>query len=70
MGDSTESSVVEDRGEVRGYPGLYVADGSIIPPALAVNPSLTIGALAERVAFQMIHGREMEMGDPKAPSNR
>ena len=31
-------------------PGLYVADGSIVPGALAVNPTLTIVAMARRVA--------------------
>jgi len=35
---------------VFGYRNLYVADGAIIPGALGVNPSRTIGALAERVA--------------------
>ena len=40
----------------------YVADSSIIPTALFVNPSMTISALAERIAFWMIHGREMELG--------
>ena len=53
----------------QGYPGLYVADGSIIPTALAVNPSMTISALAERIAFWMIHGRELEPGDPQTPAN-
>jgi cholesterol oxidase len=60
MGDSPSSGVVNDRGEVWGYPGLYVADGAAIPGPLAVNPSLTIASLAERVAQWMIHGREAD----------
>ncbi len=48
MADSKEEGVVDHRGEVYGYPGLYVADGAIIPFALGINPSRTIAALAER----------------------
>ncbi len=36
------------------YEGLYVADASIIPTALGVNPSLTISALTLRVASKVI----------------
>jgi choline dehydrogenase-like flavoprotein len=36
------------------YEGLYVADASIIPTALGVNPSLTISALTLRVATKII----------------
>ena len=54
MGDSPEHGVVDHRGEVFGHPGLYVADGAIIPEALGVNPSRTIGALAERIAAIII----------------
>jgi cholesterol oxidase len=69
MGDNERNSVVNHCGEVWGYPGLYVADGSIIPSALSVNPSLTISALAERVAFWIIRGREMEAADGAIPAN-
>jgi len=59
MSDGPGTGVVNDRGEVWGHPGLYVADGSIIPGPLAVNPSLTIAALSERVAHWMVAGREL-----------
>jgi cholesterol oxidase len=50
MGVSPESGVVNHLGEVFGHRNLYVADGAIVPVPLGVNPSRTIGALAERVA--------------------
>jgi cholesterol oxidase len=50
MGDTAEHGVVDHKGEVFGYKNLYVADAAIIPEALGVNPSRTIGALAERIA--------------------
>ena len=58
MGDSPSSSVVDHRGEVWGHPGLFVADASVIPGSLAVNPSLTIAALAEWIAHAMVQGAE------------
>lgn len=70
MSDHPDSGVVNEWGEVWGYPGLFVADGSIVPSAISVNPSATISALAEHVAFHMIHGREMKPEYPDRPSTK
>jgi cholesterol oxidase len=69
MSDDRLEGVVDDRGEVHGYPGLFVVDGSTVPTALARNPTATISALAERAAFLMIHGRELGAEDRDTPSN-
>ncbi|MNT00369.1 Cholesterol oxidase precursor [compost metagenome] len=53
MGDSEEEGFVNMRGEVFGYSGLYVVDGSIIPTSIGPNPSLTIAAMAEYIAEQI-----------------
>jgi cholesterol oxidase len=60
MSDDASTGVVDSLGRVFNdkngkvtYPGLYVADGSIIPTSLGVNPSLTISALAFRIAAQI-----------------
>jgi cholesterol oxidase len=50
IADTAELGVVDARHEVFGHSGLYVCDGSVIPGNLAVNPSLTICAMAERFA--------------------
>ncbi|RLC05036.1 MAG: cholesterol oxidase [Deltaproteobacteria bacterium] len=49
MGDSKENGVVSNKGELFGYPNLYVADGSVVSANLGVNPSLTITALSEHI---------------------
>src|SRR5262249_17782562 len=54
MADSREEGVVDSYGAVWVYPNLYVADGSIIPTALGVNPCMTISALAERIAAHLV----------------
>jgi len=53
MGESPDKSVVDFKGEVFGYPNLFVADGAVVPANLGVNPSLTITALAEYIMEQI-----------------
>src|SRR4051812_12917147 len=50
MGADPDSSVVDPRGAVRGVEGLYVADGSLLPTSVGVNPMMTIIACATHVA--------------------
>ncbi len=53
MGASPETGVVGLNGELFGYPNLYIADGSVVPANLGVNPSLTITALSEYIMSQI-----------------
>jgi cholesterol oxidase len=48
IGADEHTGVVDVRHQVFNYPGLYVADGSVVPTNLGVNPSLTIAAMTER----------------------
>ena len=48
IGRDETDGVVDADHRVFNYPGLYVADGSVIPANLGVNPSLTITAMSER----------------------
>src|SRR5205823_126928 len=50
MGANPRKSVVGPDFQVHDTPGLYVADGSVIPTSPAVNPQLTIMAMATRAA--------------------
>jgi cholesterol oxidase len=53
IGNTAANSVTNHQGEVFGYPGLYIADGSLYPKAPGIAPSMTIAALAERQAELM-----------------
>jgi len=50
MGSTSADSVTDSRGRVHGLPWLRVADASLFPDSLEINPYLTIMALADRVA--------------------
>jgi choline dehydrogenase-like flavoprotein len=46
--------VVDSNLQLHGVEGLYVADGSVVPSALGVNPQITIMALATRLAYHLL----------------
>jgi long-chain-alcohol oxidase len=50
MGSGPVDSVTNAYGQVHGIPWLFVADSSLFPNSLEINPYLTIMALADRVA--------------------
>ncbi|HEY6222993.1 MAG TPA: GMC family oxidoreductase [Gemmatimonadales bacterium] len=50
MGHSAADAVTDAWGRVHGLPWLRVADASLFPDALEINPYVTIMALADRVA--------------------
>jgi choline dehydrogenase-like flavoprotein len=50
MGDDPAQSVVDRNGESHDVKRLFVGDASLVPRTLSVNPSLTIMALATRLA--------------------
>ncbi|RKU20067.1 hypothetical protein C6503_06720 [Candidatus Poribacteria bacterium] len=54
MGDNPHRTVVNFSGESHAVKGLFVADASLFPTSIGVPPTLTIAALAEHIAHQII----------------
>ena len=54
MAESPDLGVDDHPCEVFGYEGLFCIDSSAIPTSLGVNPSLTISAVCERGAEQLV----------------
>jgi cholesterol oxidase len=54
MATSVHDGVVCPTGQVFGYPGFHIADGSVMPGPVGPNPSLTIAALADRFADSLV----------------
>jgi choline dehydrogenase-like flavoprotein len=50
MGADRSNSVVDSHGESHDVKRLYVGDSSVFPRTLSVNPSMTIMAMATRLA--------------------
>jgi len=53
MGKDPDGCVVAPTGETHEIPGLHVADASIFPTSLRVNPMITIMACARRIAASL-----------------
>lgn len=65
--DTSEfAGVVDSFGRVRGVPGLWIADGSVMPGPVGANPSLTIAAFARRAAMKLRDDEDVH-GPPSAP---
>ncbi|MEX2196846.1 MAG: GMC family oxidoreductase [Thermoleophilaceae bacterium] len=69
-----ERGVVDEDLALRGVEGVHVADGSVVPSSLGVNPQITIMALATRLAYHLLgepppeHEPEPEsIARPRAP---
>jgi choline dehydrogenase-like flavoprotein len=55
LGTDPNTSVVDERGAVHGYKGLYVADGSLFPLPSGVNPMISIMGLAHWIGTKIIN---------------
>lgn len=64
MGRHEREGVVDSFGRVYGYPGLSIADGSVMPGPVGPNPSLTIAALADRSADRIIEDHRQHSAEP------
>jgi cholesterol oxidase len=54
LSESEREGVVSPQGEVHNYPGLFVADGSVIPTSIGFHPVMTISAVSEYIADAVV----------------
>jgi choline dehydrogenase-like flavoprotein len=64
MGSDPERSVVDGHGECHHVRRLFLGDSSVMPATIAVNPSLTIMALADRLASYLDADERGYLGQP------
>jgi choline dehydrogenase-like flavoprotein len=62
MSEDPAAGVVDPRGRVHGVPNVYVAGASVFPTGGFANPTLTVVALAARVAWDVLDGLGVEAG--------
>ncbi len=68
MGRDPLEGVCNAFGEVFGFPGLYIADGAAMPGPVGPNPSLTIAALADRMATRILEGESRPVDTGAGPA--
>ena len=69
VGNKIDGPVDEEAiGEVFGCPGLFVADGSVMPGPIGPNPSLTIAAVADLIAEQAARKARQRGAGPGSPA--
>lgn len=56
MGEDPKRSVVNPYGETHDVKGLYVADASLFPTSILVNPQITVYGLSNYIADQLLLG--------------
>jgi cholesterol oxidase len=57
LGATESDGVVDGRGEVHGFPGLFVVDAAALPAAPGGPPSMTIAAWSSWVAARFLEQR-------------
>lgn len=61
MGEDPRSAAVDSRGKLHGIANVYVADASVFPTALGINPQITVATLATHFARQMAAARPKQV---------
>ena len=57
MGPDPSTAPLDELGRYRGVRNLWITDGSVMPTSAAVNPSLTISAIALRAGEAIARGK-------------
>jgi choline dehydrogenase-like flavoprotein len=59
-----DHGVVDSSLRMHDVPNVYVADGSVVPSSLGVNPQITIMSLATRLAYELL-GKPAPVDEPE-----
>jgi cholesterol oxidase len=59
LSETPDLGVVSPLGDVHNYPGLFIADGSVIPTSIGFHPVMTIAAISERIADHVVQSYSM-----------